>query len=81
MKTEEAKEYTLELVDKFGNFHQHKIHHYEYTEGTIQLYRSSVGIVIEVVEDTELRRAQMELIAVFTDIGGFWIMEEENGEE
>ena len=81
MKTEKAKEYSLELVDKFGNFHKHKIHHYEYAEGDIRLYCSSVGVVIELVEDVELRKAQMELIAVFTDIGGFWITEEEHGEE
>ena len=80
MKTEEPREFLLQLVDKFGNLHEHKIHHYEYTEGTIQLFRSSVGIVIEMVEDVELRKARMELIAVFTDIGGFWITEGENAE-
>ena len=80
MKTEKAKEFSLQLLDKFGILRTFKINHYEYTEGRIQLYRSSVGVVIEMVEDVEMRKAQMELIAVFTDIGGFWITEEEHGE-
>ena len=81
MKTEKAKEYEIWVIDKFGSRQRFEIYHYEYTKGRIQLYRSSVGVVIELVEDVELRKAQMELIAVFTDIGGFWITEEEHGEE
>lgn len=81
MKTEKSKDYVLQLVDKFGNLRAFNINHYEYSEGNIQLFRAPIGTVVELVEDVEIRKTQMDLVALFLDIGGFWLMEEECGEE
>lgn len=80
MRTEAPREYKIWIIDRDGKEHIFFIHHYEFTAGHIQLWRSKIGIMVEMVEDVELKTANMELIGVFTDIGGFWIEGVDDGE-
>lgn len=79
MKTEAPQEYKIYVIDRDSKEHIFFIHRYEFAGGHIQLFRSKVGIIVEMVEGVELKTANMDLIGVFTDIGGFWIEGVEDG--
>jgi len=71
------------VLDKFGNLREFKIEHYEYDgTGTIRLFRHAGGYEKAINESGDMyKKANMDLICLLHDIGGYWIVEVEDEKE
>lgn len=73
------KNYRYDIIDRFGKEHTVFGHKYTYTEANDVLIFKTPGVRVEHDDKgQEYKRAEMELVARFNDVGGFLIWEVED---
>lgn len=75
--------YDIVLVDKFGNIHELEgANHYEFDGFNFQAFHYK-GMKEEAVDSkgNAIQKREMALFANFNDVGGFYIVEVDNGKE